>query len=305
MVDRFGMKMKSKTVLLLSSEVGVGAVGLSIARYIFAAHKIDAIALPTVLFASRPDLGSPSRVAIDATALEQQLNALRDDGRLDEIDGVMSGYFDSAAQVMVVSRFLKQLKIDQPEVTLLVDPVMGDFDSGLYVTREVAEALLADLIPIADIITPNFYEFGWLSGNKEASHTLPNKSPIDIAAELQNVEALIKRNGPCLGVGDIVVTSAATSSASGGGEMGVQAEIITALLHQGEVEFFSAAMHEPMPKGTGDVFAAELLARLVLGAPLTAATRATVHYLSRVAEKARGQTTIAPFQLFEAVLNGD
>lgn len=287
--------MKELKVLLLSSEVGVGAVGLSIARYVFAARHIEAIALPTVLFAARPDLGSlpPTRVEISAVLLEQQLELLHQGGWLNDLHGVMTGYFATKDQIEVVSRFLKTLKIERPHLKLLVDPVMGDFDSGLYVSAEVALALRADLLPLADVITPNLYEFTSLIGAEN----------LERPKSLSGMEAMLREGCEMLAPSRVIVTSAIVKGHEDHDECmahgDVQGEISTALIEPGGVRFYKAPLYEPMPKGTGDVFASELLALLVQGVQLGEATARTVPYLSFIAQKARGQLTIAPFHLLE------
>ncbi|MGB1920751.1 MAG: bifunctional hydroxymethylpyrimidine kinase/phosphomethylpyrimidine kinase, partial [Candidatus Puniceispirillaceae bacterium] len=45
----------------------------------------------------------------------------------------------------------------------ILDPVLGDSDN-LYVKPQIAESLQAELLPLADIITPNRFELGFLAG---------------------------------------------------------------------------------------------------------------------------------------------
>ena len=47
---------------------------------------------------------------------------------------------------------------------IIVDPVMGDEAPGLYIKPETAAALMADLVPRADILAPNLWEFARLTG---------------------------------------------------------------------------------------------------------------------------------------------
>ena len=46
---------------------------------------------------------------------------------------------------------------------------MGDAGPGRYVAREVAEALAARVVPRADVLTPNAFELGWLTGRAVTS----------------------------------------------------------------------------------------------------------------------------------------
>lgn len=273
-----------KTVLAISSEVGVGAVGLSIARYAFAAHKVSAIALPTVLFASRPDMGKIVRHAFAASLLEEQLTALSDDGLLEGLGGVMTGYFAKVDQVDVVAEHIKKIRALNPNVLILVDPVLGDFDTGFYVSQEVGIAVRDRLLPLADIITPNLFEFLCLSAGDILQERAAEFSINQIELKCQN-----------LSVNNIVVTSAMIDPLKGQDDLW---QISTVLVAKQRAQAFPALFHDNVPKGTGDIFAADLLSRLMLGDPLERAVSDTVQRLEYIADKARGLKAIEPYLLF-------
>lgn len=273
MPQDFSSKPTTNVVLALSSEVGVGAVGLSLARFVFASKSVNAICLPTVLFASRPDLGEAGRVDIAASGLEAQLLALESDGWMRRMDGMMTGYFATKAQVEVTAAFITKLKQVRPSALILIDPIIGDFGSGLYVEEVVAEAVRDLLLPLADVITPNLYEFLWLTEAKGE------------ACDHDIAELSLLRNK--LPVRSVIVTSANVRDQ----------QIITALFEEDPV-LFSSPYYTDVPKGTGDVFAAYLLSLLVKGEPCADAARKTVSLLALVAEKAKGCETISPSLLF-------
>ena len=266
-----------KTVLAISSEVGVGAVGLTISRPVFAFNQIHAICLPTVILPSRPDLGTVEPHIIPSEVLQRQLGALSKDGWDKAYSGVMTGYFADVSQVEVMAAQLMSLRGINPEAILLVDPVLGDFDTGLYVSEEVAVAVRDLLVPLADVITPNLFEFSWLIGRAQAALDMPLNEFSAFAAELAPPH--------------IVVTSAQI-------EQGAEQLIRTAYLNGHELDLFSGRFVEGMPKGTGDVFAAHLLSRLVLGAEMIDAINTTVQYLDQIADKTQGTRAIAPYLLF-------
>ncbi|GAA6212620.1 pyridoxine/pyridoxal/pyridoxamine kinase [Hyphomicrobiales bacterium 4NK60-0047b] len=275
------------TVLALSSEVGVGAVGLSIARFVFARQDLQAICLPTISLASRPDLGKMAGHVIPANDLDAQLNALADDGWLAKLNGVMTGYFASADQVETAAVFLRKLRQENPTAVILVDPVLGDCDTGLYVSEEVAQAVRDLLLPLADVITPNLFEFSWLCGTDQVKFD-----------ELVSQTALLK-------VPHVVVTSAhigvstempSTRDASPFADQ--QNLIKTVHIHKGEMATFSSPFIAQMPKGTGDIFASHVLSRLVHGDEMKVAVYGSVEFLERIAERAQRSKTIEPSLLF-------
>lgn len=275
-------ELPDKTVLALSSEVGVGAVGLTISRPVFAFNQIHAICLPTVILPSRPDLGTVEPHIIPSDTLRLQLKALSSDGWDKRYNGVMTGYFSDVSQVEVIAAQFMSLRVANPEAILLVDPVLGDFDTGLYVSEEVATAVRDLLVPLADVITPNLFEYSWLCG-----HELCEQEDIPLDELLSHATDLAPPN--------IIVTSAKIEQPS---EHNSQALIKTAYLSQGEMELFSGRFVRDMPKGTGDIFASHLLSRLVLGDEMKDAIGQTVHYLDRIADRAKGTNAIAPYLLF-------
>ena len=273
-----------KKILAISSEVGVGAVGLSIARYAFAAHKISTIALPTVLFASRPDMGKIVRHTFPAPLLDEQLEALANDGLLAGLGGLMTGYFALPDQVEIVAGHIKKIKTFNRDIMIMVDPVLGDFDTGFYVSQEVAIAVQERLLPLADIITPNLFEFLWLTDG-DILKTRPDM--LSIAQFERKSQSLLAEN--------IVVTSAMIDPLEGQDN---HLQISTVLVAKQGVYAFPAMFHDNVPKGTGDVFAADLLSRMVLGEPLDQGISDTVQRLEYIADKARGLKAIEPYLLF-------
>lgn len=267
---------EAKVVLAVSSEVGVGSVGLSIARFVFAKNNVEAISLPTIVLASRPDLGKMAGHAIPAESLSLQLSALEEDGWLSRLDGVTTGYFANAEQVEVMAGLIARVRAVNPDAIILVDPVLGDSDTGVYVLQGVAEAVRDKLVPLADIITPNLFEFSWLAGAE-------NLSIDDILSQSTRLD-----------VPSIVVTSAHI-------ETGSAQKIQTALVHitkkKSELSVFSSPYIQVMPKGTGDVFASRLLSCLVQGEEIKSAVNESVVFLEKIAKKAEGMSSIPPFIL--------
>ncbi|MBS0360556.1 MAG: bifunctional hydroxymethylpyrimidine kinase/phosphomethylpyrimidine kinase, partial [Proteobacteria bacterium] len=150
-------------------------------------------------------------------------------------------------QVAVAADALTRIKAaaTKPPV-VLVDPILGDEPKGLYVRPEVAEAVEARLIHLADWITPNLWELRFLAD-----------APVD---NLKQIAAAARKLGkPAL----------VTSVPAGDGEIGL-------LLVQGKAaRLFAHPRLEKAPNGTGDLVAASFGAGLVEGlSPEAAAERA-------------------------------
>src|SRR5690606_33751285 len=109
--------------------------------------------------------------------------------------------------------------------------------TGLYVLPAVAAAIRDQLIPRADIATPNRYELAWLGGRALASN-----------AELA---AAARRLGPA--------TVLTTSSFAPPGRLG------TLMVTANAAHAVDQDERAGVPKGTGDYFAGALLAGWLAG----------------------------------------
>lgn len=94
-----------------------------------------------------------------AEFLRSQLEAISDDI---DIDAVKIGMLANAEVIVVVGDWLRA---HRPDVVVL-DPVMVA-SSGDRLLDAQAEAALRDLLPLADLITPNLPELGVLAGSPE------------------------------------------------------------------------------------------------------------------------------------------
>ena len=157
-----------RLVLCMSSQVAYGPVGNTAAVPALQAAGFTVMQVPTIILSNHPGLAKPSGVRLPASEIAGILAALETLGVLKECVGVLTGYFAGADQIAAAASFIAKMKTANPELFVLVDPVLGDGDS-LYVSPEVAAALRDELAPLATCITPNCFELAWLTGQKVAS----------------------------------------------------------------------------------------------------------------------------------------
>lgn len=146
--------------LILSSHVAGSRVGGSAQALTLASFGIDPVEIPTVLFGRHPGWGAPGGAAVPAQTFEGMLEGVCDNGLFDVADLFLTGYFASAEQVMLAAEAARAC----PNAVVIVDPIMGDLDKGLYVEAEVAEAIERELIPLAHLVAPNLWEAERLTG---------------------------------------------------------------------------------------------------------------------------------------------
>src|SRR6185436_21038107 len=89
-------------------------------------------------------------------------------GVLPQIDVVLSGYQGGTGIGDVIVDAVRRVKAANPAALYACDPVMGNAKSGCFVAPEIPELLRDRVVPVADIITPNQFELGFLTGTEPA-----------------------------------------------------------------------------------------------------------------------------------------
>ena len=100
--------------------------------------------------------GDPADVADVVTGIEER-------GALATCDALLSGYQGSPAIADVVVDAVRRVKAANPAATYTCDPVMGNATSGCFVNPEIPPIIRERVVPVADVITPNQFELGFLT----------------------------------------------------------------------------------------------------------------------------------------------
>ncbi|HLZ83714.1 MAG TPA: PfkB family carbohydrate kinase [Caulobacteraceae bacterium] len=151
-------------ILILSSFVASSPVGGGAQAVALAKLEVETVLAPTVLLGRHPGLGPPGGGAVDPSMFESVLAGIEANGVFAAAEAVICGYFADPAQVAAAARTIDAVKAARPSAMIVVDPIMGDSVGGLYVKPEVARALAVALVPRADLIAPNAWELGRLTG---------------------------------------------------------------------------------------------------------------------------------------------
>ena len=110
--------------------------------------------------------------------MAQMLEGVQANNLFGSMDAVVTGHFSTPDQVRVACEAIDRIR-DTPrrewhahfpaKPLVVIDPVMGDEAPGLYIKQDTAAALMTDLVPRADILAPNLWEFARLVGVHIAS----------------------------------------------------------------------------------------------------------------------------------------
>ncbi|MGI9463253.1 MAG: pyridoxal kinase, partial [Aestuariivirgaceae bacterium] len=151
-------------VLCISSQVVYGPVGNSAAVPALESAGVTVLALPTTILSNHPGHTTPAGIDIPARTISEMCTVLHNEGWLNDLDCILTGYFRDHAQVSTVAEIIATLKQHNAKLSCFCDPILGDDHTGLYVPVPVAKAIRDQLLPLADIISPNRFEFEWLTG---------------------------------------------------------------------------------------------------------------------------------------------
>jgi len=267
------------TVISIQSQVAYGHVGNSAAVFPMQMHGIDVIAVPTTLLSNRPGYPTIRGQVLDARLVADLLIGIEERGALDDASMILSGYLGSTEIADVVADFVERARARNPALRYACDPVLGDRDRGLFVQAGIPKLVRERLCRLADIITPNHFEFESLCGREAGT----------IRQAIAEAQALMER-----GPSTIVITSAELEDTPEG-------KIETLAIERSGDAFKKEMMSAwrvrtpklPIsPNGTGDLFAALYTAACVRGAdtPQALAHAASAIYAVLERTAARGTT---------------
>ena len=192
------MRTNKPAVLVISSHVVRGTVGNRAAAFALEVLGFSVWCLPTVILPWHPGHGPSTR----STPSQEGFAAIADDiceaKWLPEVGAVLTGYLGAEEQVAEVAKIVRAVKAANPAAQYTLDPVMGDGDA-LYIGEGQAHAIREVLLPLADMVTPNCFELGWL-----AQDTTPvNQTEVAQLAQGLGVSKVLATSTPALMAGSI------------------------------------------------------------------------------------------------------
>lgn len=251
----------NKKLLLINDLAGYGKVALSAMIPVLSHMKYETYNLPTAIVSNTLDYGKFD--ILDTTEyMKHALSVWEELGFT--FDAISTGFIVSKEQTEIITQFCKEKSRDGALV--FTDPIMGD-DGKLYngITKDTV-ALMRELISVADYIVPNYTEAAYLAQveykedgvSQEELHTI-----IDALREM--------------GAKSVVITSAKIKDSNSKSVIGYD--------HKKEsyfrVDFDEIPVRFP---GTGDIFSAVFMGKILEGNPLCEATKQAMKVVSSMIE---------------------
>lgn len=251
----------SKHILLVHDLAGYGKVSLSAMMPVLSHMGHHLYTLPTALVSNTLDYG---KFYIQETTeyMRQSLKVWAELGF--SFDVVSTGMILSAEQAALVSDFCEQSA--KEGALVFVDPIMGDEGKLYNGVGEETVAHMRKMVAVADCIVPNYTEAAYLA-DVPYHEDMTEEEACALTIRLHE-----------MGAKSVVVTSAKVDGENCVvGYDGMEGEFFRIPFDLIPVRFV----------GTGDIFAAVMLGRLVDGVPLQESTHRAMDAVRTMIDRSR------------------
>ncbi|WP_018467435.1 pyridoxal kinase PdxY [Calidithermus timidus] len=153
-------------ILSIQSWVSYGHVGNAAAVFPLQRMGFEVWAVHTVQFSNHTGYGQYKGSVFTPEHLTAVVQGIAERGALEACDAVLSGYMGSGATAEAILWALERVREANPQALYCCDPVMGDVGRGVFVRPEIPEVMRSQVVPQADILTPNLFELELLSGHR-------------------------------------------------------------------------------------------------------------------------------------------
>ena len=276
---------------MINDIAGFGRCSTTVSLPVISVMKVQVCPVPTSVLSNH--LGFPLCHFDDYTSHMRDYIKVWNELGL-SFDGLYCGFLGNEEQINIVREFVEMFR---PPLFLL-DPVMGDHGRAYSSITETHVQKMKDLLPLADIITPNITEACLLTGTpwKDGEWTMQELS------------------GLCERLADICQQESVTSGEASTGTTANGASIVITGIRQGDslVNFLwddgvyttvSTPIAGASRPGTGDIFASILAADAVRGETLLSSVQKAANFVGLcIAGSEKAGTPVQEGVVFEKYL---
>jgi len=231
------------SIISIQSQVVHGHVGNSAAVLTMQLHGLNVAAVPTTLLSNTPHFETMRGRVLEPELVGDLLRGVEERGLIETSRYIVSGYLGSRSNGELVAAFVRRARQLNPAIKYICDPVMGDANLGVFVPDQVIECLIDELVPMADVITPNFFEIGLIT-----NHSPSSMAQLQTAVEKVTVVRQAK----------VVVTSCILPDTP-------ENMLENIVFHGSQISRLPSPLLPIVPVGTGDLFTGLLTAFLARG----------------------------------------
>ena len=275
---------------MINDIAGFGRCSTTVSLPVISVMKVQVCPVPTSVLSNH--LGFPLCHFDDYTShMRDYIKVWNELGLT--FDGLYCGFLGNEEQIDIVREFVEMFR---PPLFLL-DPVMGDHGRAYSSITETHVQKMKELLPLADIITPNITEACLLTGTpwKDREWTMPELS------------------GLCERLADICQQESVSSGEASVGTVSSASIVITGI-RQGDslVNFLwddgvyttvSTPIAGASRPGTGDIFASILAADAVRGETLLSSVQKAANFVGLcIAGSEKAGTPVQEGVVFEKYL---
>lgn len=161
-----------KNILTIAGSDSCGGAGIQADLKTFSAHGLYGMSVITAVTAQNTQ-GVLAVQDIDKDIIKKQIQAIYDDIN---VSAVKIGMVSQIDTIKVIAEELIKYKAEN----IVLDPVMISKSGFDLLRKESKDTLIKDLIPIADIVTPNIHEAQAITGLKIEDTKDMEKAAVEI-----------------------------------------------------------------------------------------------------------------------------
>ena len=276
---------------MINDIAGFGRCSTTVSLPVISVMKVQVCPVPTSVLSNH--LGFPLCHFDDYTShMRDYIKVWKEMGLT--FDGLYCGFLGNEEQIDIVREFVEMFRPPR----FLLDPVMGDHGRAYSSITKTHVQKMKELLPLADIITPNITEACLLTGTswKDGEWTMQELS------------------GLCERLADICQQESVTSGEASTGTTANGASIVITGIRQGDslVNFLwddgvyttvSTPIAGASRPGTGDIFASILAADAVRGETLLSSVQKAANFVGLcIAGSEKAGTPVQEGVVFEKYL---
>ena len=265
---------------MINDIAGFGRCSTTVSLPVISVMKVQVYPVPTSVLSNH--LGFPLCHFDDYTShMRDYLHTWKELGL--SFDGLYCGFLGNEEQIDIVREFVEMFR---PPVFLL-DPVMGDHGKAYSSITEAHVQKMKELLPLADIITPNITEACLLTGTpwKDGEWTMKELSGLCL-----KLAALCQTDS---GTASIVITGIHQGNS-----------LVNFLWDDGVYTTVATPIAGASRPGTGDIFASILAADAVRGETLLSSVQKAANFVGLcIAGSEKAGTPVQEGVVFEKYLS--